>query len=154
MRKTDKALLYGVACVLAAGGLCVGCLVAVVFLPFSWFSHGGAAETAKHFIKNDPAVHARIGEIKSFGFFPSGSVREVNGAGEAHLIFSIRGAKADGRATVNLSKKPGEDWKVTAAELVVDGRVYILRGKGSNATPGGPGPEVGYPKDKGRGLAA
>ena len=159
MKKTDKVLLYGIIAMLAAGGLCVGCLVAVILLPFSWFSHGGAAETARHFLKNDPAVQARIGDIKDFGWLPNGSVREVNGAGRAHLVFSLKGSRAEGQATVDLTKRAGKDWEVTAATLAVGGKDFILKGQGTQTMPPAPvppqepGPESGYPKDEDRGLA-
>jgi hypothetical protein len=160
LKKTDKVLLYGFISLLAAGGLCVACLVAVIFLPFSWFSHGGAAETARYFLKNDPVVQARIGDIRDFGWLPSGSVREVNGAGRAHLVFSLKGSRAEGRATVDLAKEAGKDWEVTAATLAVGGKEFVLKGDGTltmppaPVSPREPGPESGYPKDEDGGLAA
>ena len=159
MKKTDKVLLYGIAAFVAAGGLCVGCLVAAVFLPFSWLYHGGAADAAKEFLKSDAVVRARIGEIQDFGWFPNGTVEVTNGNGRAHLVFSLKGTHGDGRATVDLSKKSGGDWQVTAATLAVGAQEYILKqaqpaAPGTPTSPRTPGPESGYPKDSAGGLAA
>ncbi len=159
MKKTDKMLLYGIAAVVAAGGLCVGCLVAAVFLPFSWLYHGGAAGAAKKFLRSNAVVRARLGEIKDFGWFPSGTVEVTNGAGKAHLVFSLKGTRGQGQAAVDLSKKAGRDWKVTAATLTVGEKEYILRKApaalpGTPASPQPPGGESGYPKSAEDGLAA
>lgn len=159
MKKSDKVLLYGIAAVVVAGGLCVGCLVAAVFLPFSWLYHGGAADAAKEFLRSNAVVKARIGEIRDFGWFPNGTVEVTNGRGKAHLAFSLKGTNGNGRATVDLSKKNGGDWQVTGAILVVGTREYILKRPqeappGTPASPRTPGPESGYSKDSSGGLAA
>ena len=132
MKHSDKTLLYVVGGVAAVGGLCVACLAAVILFPARLWTHGGAAEAAKHFLSSSAVVRAKVGTIKDFGLFPSGSVKVNNGVGSAHLIFSLKGDKGEGRAVLDLEKPPNGDWKVEGATLYLGGQAFSLEGKGAS----------------------
>jgi hypothetical protein len=128
-KRTDKVFLYILFGLVVLGGLCVACLVGVVVLPVSWWSHGNAPETAKLYLKTNPKVISEIGAVQGFGWLPSGSVQEMNGKGKAHLIFTLKGEKGEARAVLDLTKAPGKDWQVDAATLYVAGREIPLKGQ-------------------------
>lgn len=106
--------------------LCLVCIVGVILFPLRWWSQGGAAGVAKEYLAKSPVVVGKLGAVKEFGRFPSGSESIVNGVGTAHFIISIKGATGDGSAAVDLAKKSGEAWKVISGTLTVNGDSYPL----------------------------
>ncbi len=121
-----------VAAVLGALGivlLCLVCIVGVVLFPLRWWSQGGAAGVAKEYLAKNPVVVGKLGAVKEFGRFPSGSESIVNGVGTAHFIISIKGERGDGSAAVDLAKKSGETWKVVSGTLTVMGETFPLDGQ-------------------------
>lgn len=144
-KRTDKVFLYIIFGAIVLGGLCIACLVGLVVLPVSWWSRGNAPETAKAFLKTNPKVISEIGAVKDFCWLPSGSVQEMNGRGKAHLIFTLKGAKGEARAALDMTKAPGEDWRVDKAVLYVAGREIPLKGQPppSDLSPPQPGQATG-----------
>jgi hypothetical protein len=106
-------------------GLCLVCVVGAVMVPLQWWSHGGAAEAAKDYLRKSSVVQAQLGAVKDFGRFPSGSESSVNGEGSAHFFMTVKGERKEGRAEVELTRKPGQAWQVTGV-LTVDGRPFQL----------------------------
>jgi len=138
--RTDKVLLYALLTLVLLGGLCACCLFAAIFTPFRFWTHGGAPEAAKSYLRNNPVVVAQIGQVTGFGWFPNGSVSEVNGRGKAHLVFALKGTKGEGRAVLDLEKKPKTDWSVVSARLYVAGKEFILREPPLGSQPAPPPP--------------
>lgn len=136
VKRSDKVLLMVVGGILLLAGLCAVCLVGGLFLPYHWWTQGGPSQAAKDFLASDPILRERVGAIRDFGIFPSGSVNEVNGKGKAHLEFSLKGDKGNGRALVDLAKEPNKEWRVIAARLYVGDREFILKaGPASEGEP-------------------
>jgi hypothetical protein len=134
--KTDQVLIGAVLAFLLAGGLCLCCLGAVVFLPLRWFgSTSGPFGAAKEFIRKDPAVAEHLGRNLDFNMVPSGSVNENNGVGQATLRFDVKGSKGHGVVFVELEKPKGKDWVVVNAKLEMGAETFPLRGNPGEAKP-------------------
>ena len=134
MKSSEKWMLAAVLSALGIVGFCLICIVGAVLTPLRWWSHGGATEAAEDFLRKNPVVTAHLGTIRSFGALPSGSQSLINGEGKAHLLITIRGEKGEGTAEVDLMKRPGESWKVTAAVLVAgDQRLVLEAGPGASS---------------------
>ena len=138
MKKSEKWMTFVVLGALGIVMLCLVCVVGAVMVPLRWWSRGGAAEAAKDFLRNNPVVQAQLGPVQEFGRFPSGSESIINGEGSAHFFMTVKGERKEGRVEIELSRKPGQAWKVISAVLTVDGRP--LRLDGALAPPSLPPP--------------
>ena len=155
MKSSEKWMVAAVLGALGIVLLCLVCIVGVALFPLRWWSQGGAAGAAKDYLAKNPVVTAHLGPVKEFGRFPSGSQSTVNGTGTARFLITIKGEKGEGSAVVDLSKKPGEAWKVVSATLSVGGESLPLDGEAPAVSePGSPGtqdepsaPADGEPRD-------
>lgn len=145
MKKSEKWMLFSVLGALAIVGLCLVCIVGAVLVPLRWWSHGGAAGAAKDYLSKSAAVQAQIGPVREFGQFPTGSESVINGEGSAHLVITMKGARRDGSAELQLVRKPGQPWKVTSAVLRVEGREIQLEGVSGPSQPPSPEQPKGSP---------
>lgn len=139
--RSSKVMVAAVAGILALGGLCVVCIVAVVYLPLSAWAKGGAWSTAQAFLRNHPTVVGELGPVQSFGSLPSGSIRTHNGSGEAHLTITIRGTLGEGSAKVDMVKGSGGKWQVVSAVLTAHDQELPLKVETAPPIPG-PSPEA------------
>ena len=128
MKKSDKWMTFAVLGALGIVGLCLVCVIGAVLVPLRWWSHGGAAEAAKDYLRKSSVVQAQLGAVKEFGRFPSGTESIINGEGSAHFFMTVKGERKEGRAEIELTRKPGQSWQVTSAVLTVDGRPIQLDG--------------------------
>jgi hypothetical protein len=135
VKRSDKILLWLLGTLALLVLLCGACIVGVVVLPVRWWSHGSAVQASKDFLASSSIVKEQVGQIRGFGWVPSGSLHETNGKGQAHLTFSLKGEKGDAKATLDLTKEPGGPWKVKSATLFKEGRSFALTDEPS---PGGP----------------
>ncbi len=146
---TDRFLLGvlgGVGLVLL---LCVCCIALGVGTPLGMLFKSGAGDAAKAFLKADPQVAERIGEIRDFGLFPSGGWNETNGRGRADFTYSLKGTKGEGRARVVLAKEPGKEWAVVSASLEAGGRTFVLKAGPGEMPPPAPEPPEAPPRPPG-----
>jgi len=67
---------------------------------------------ATDFIKSSPEIQNLIGNNISFGYFPSGSIKYVNGYGNADLIITVRGDKGTKSVHIILSRGPNRNWEI------------------------------------------
>ncbi len=150
MKSSEKWMLAAVLSALSIVGFCLICIVGAVLTPLRWWSHGGATEAAEDFLRKNPVVVAHLGTVRSFGTLPSGSQTLINGEGKAHLLITLRGEKSEGTAEVDLMKKPGDSWKVTAAVLVAgDQRLVLEAGPGANSPSPPPEAQPGSGEEQG-----
>jgi hypothetical protein len=119
-------MTFAVLGALGIVGLCLVCVIGAVMVPLRWWSHGGAAEAAKDYLRKNPVVQAQLGAVKDFGGLPSGTESIINGEGSAHFFMTVRGERKEGRAEIELARKPGQAWKVISAILTVDGLPFQL----------------------------
>lgn len=129
MKSSEKWMVAAVFGALGIVLLCLVCIVGVILFPLRWWSQGGAAGVAKEYLAKNPVVAAKLGVVKEFGRFPSGSESIINGVGTAHFIISIKGETGEGSASLDLAKKPGETWKVVSGTLTVNGETSPLDGQ-------------------------
>jgi hypothetical protein len=72
-------------------------------------------------VEKSSEVKEEIGNIKSYGWFPGGSVNVNGSSGEAKLNISVTGEKGEGTVETELVKKGGK-WNFTSA-------VFYLKNK-------------------------
>lgn len=65
-------------------------------------------------VEKSSEVKEEIGDIKSYGWFPGGSVNVNGGKGDAELSISVTGEKGEGTLETELVKKGGQ-WKFKSA---------------------------------------
>ena len=155
---TKKVVIIVVATVAALGlliTLFVGSIVGVVF-----YSIGSseAAETAKTFLKQNERLKRDIGEVRDFGYFPSGQIKTHGAAGNASLTLKTIGEKKTVNATVLMAYRSGRDWRVVDAYYDNDAgdRVSLttnfddgetVRGGDPAAGSNAPAPFAGFDED-------
>ncbi|MFV8226124.1 hypothetical protein [Christiangramia aquimixticola] len=66
---------------------------------------------AKDYLKNNKELIEEIGEIKSFGSFPSGSIRSEDGAEYAQIETDVEGKNSEIKVILLMSKQPLDKWK-------------------------------------------
>lgn len=59
----------------------------------------------------------QIGNIESFGFFPTGRVHSENGYGHANFSIHVYGDKGELVVEILLEKQPDSEWEVTEMEI-------------------------------------
>ncbi|WP_428868137.1 RDD family protein [Clostridium sediminicola] len=69
-------------------------------------------------IESSSELKSEIGEIKGYGFMPTGSISITNGYGEAVYKIKVKGEKRSQRVFVRLFKEPNADWKIDVFELL------------------------------------
>lgn len=112
---TDKVLLWFLGVIFAGCICCICVLFLFVGGPLSFLKSGGAYSTAKAFIYSSPSVKEEVGNVKSLGIIPQGSVNISNGEGNGELIIKVNGDKATGRIKLILKKERGKEWVVIEA---------------------------------------
>ncbi|TRO66779.1 cytochrome c oxidase assembly factor Coa1 family protein [Christiangramia sabulilitoris] len=66
---------------------------------------------AKDYLKNNKELIEEIGEIQSFGSFPSGSIRSEDGAKFAQIETDVEGKSSEVKVILLMSKQPLDNWK-------------------------------------------
>lgn len=113
---TTKKVVLIVAGVVAALGLLVALFVgAIVGVVFHSIGSSEAAETAKTFLRTNARLKQDIGEVKDFGYFPSGSIKTHGSAGNASLTLKTIGERKSVSATVLMAYRSGREWRVVDA---------------------------------------
>lgn len=74
--------------------------------------NSAAFEFAKLKISENEKTLEIIGEIESFGKFPSGGLSTENGIKKAQVETKVFGAKSNAKVILKLEKQKGEDWEV------------------------------------------
>jgi thioredoxin 1 len=149
---TKKVVLIVVAALAAfvlVIALFVGGILGVVF-----YSIGSseAAETAKTFLRTNERLKADIGEVRDFGYFPTGSIKTHGAAGNASLTFKVVGERKTVNATVSVAYRSGREWRVVDAFYDNDAgdRVALTsnfadgEAGGTDTQPHTPGPAAGF----------
>lgn len=65
---------------------------------------------AKAYIKTHPDLIEKVGDIQSFGRFPSGKIGYENGKNIAQIETNIVGMKKSGKVIVLMEKRPNKEW--------------------------------------------
>lgn len=65
---------------------------------------------AKEYLKSNPEILEKVGEIKDFGDFPSGSIRSEDGSTFAQIEVEVQGAKSRADVILIMSKSPNSSW--------------------------------------------
>ena len=113
---TTKKVVLIVAGVVAALGLLVALFVgSIVGVVFYSIGSSEAAETAKTFLRTNERLKQDIGEVRDFGYFPSGQIKTHGAAGNASLTLKTIGERRTVSATVLMAYRSGRDWRVVDA---------------------------------------
>ena len=90
----------------------------LVFAITSMFRNHPSLLAAQEFIRTNPEITAIIGEVKSFGFMPSGEIRTGPGRGDAGFAITVRGTHGSARVFIELQMRLGGDWEVVLFNVV------------------------------------
>ena len=99
----------------------------IVWFAFSTISNSKAADAARTYLRTNEALKRDIGEVKDFGSFITGNINVQNQSGEATLNIKVYGERKTVNATVDLTYRGNEDWRVTEAWYDDDGRKVFLK---------------------------
>ena len=110
--------VLGLVVALFAGG--------IVWFAFSTINNSDAAETARTYLRTNEDLKREIGEVKDFGWFITGNIEKRNANGNATLNLKVIGEKKEVNATVVLSYRSNQNWRVTEAWYDNDGRKVFL----------------------------
>ena len=79
-----------------------------------------AATTAKSFLRENERLKQDIGEVKDFGSIVTGNVNTENNNGTATLNIKVIGEQKEVNATVDLTFRNGQPWRVVGASYTND----------------------------------
>lgn len=97
-------------------GIIVILILLMTLLTSSIVKSSDAYKVAIQDIQKNGEIKAEIGEVKSFGSFPKGSVEIQNGQGQAGLQITAIGSKKEKEITVYLVKEKDSIWKTVQIE--------------------------------------
>ena len=87
--------------------------VAIILVVISSaMKNSGAYKIAVQEIEQNEKIIQSVGEIKGYGFMPTGSINIVNGFGEAQLQIKVIGHERNESIYVYLTKEPEQEWKL------------------------------------------
>lgn len=113
---STKKVLIIVAALVAALGLLITLFVGgVLGVVFYSIGSSEAADTAKTFLRTNERLKRDIGEVRDFGYFPTGSIKTEGAAGDASLTLKTIGARKTVSATVLMAYRSGREWRVVDA---------------------------------------
>ena len=69
-------------------------------------------QMALSYIETNPRIIAQVGEVESFGFFPTGSISTSGGRGQAEFTIRVVGSDDTIRVHILLIREPLRDWEV------------------------------------------
>ncbi len=124
-----KWILIGCGCLalLVAGGvLFFGLVFGGIFGGvMGAIKNSDAYKMSVELVERSSEVREEIGTVKSYGWFPGGSVNVNGNGGEAKLSISVAGEKGSGTLETELIKKEGQ-WKFTSAVFSVNNKEIDL----------------------------
>ena len=86
----------------------------IFFFISTFMKNSEAYKTAIKEIEQNKEILIEIGEIKGYGFMPTGNISTENGKGEAQLQITVLGKKNDIVVEVYLTKEINNNWKLIA----------------------------------------
>ena len=84
----------------------------IFFFISTFMKDSQAYKTAIKEIEQNKEILIETGEIKGYGFMPTGNISTVNGKGEAQLQITVLGKKNDIVVEVYLTKEINDNWKL------------------------------------------
>ena len=93
---------------------------AIVGIALYTIGNSEAAESAKTFLRNNDQLKQDIGEVTSFGNFPTGNVSIESNSGNATINLKAYGERKTVNASVDLIYRSGQPWRVVAASYQND----------------------------------
>lgn len=93
---------------------------AIVGIALYTIGNSEAAESAKTFLSNNEQLKQDIGEVTSFGNFPTGNVNIESNSGNATINLKVYGERKTVNASVDLIYRSGQPWRVVAASYQND----------------------------------
>lgn len=100
-----KFILYTLLCILAF-------VILVTIGNTIRISTSQEFSIAKEYLKSSPEVLEKIGEVKDFGNFPSGSIKTKDGNTYVQIETMVQGVNSRADVILVMSKKSGTSWSV------------------------------------------
>ena len=124
-----KWILIGCGCLtlLGTGGILFFALVfgGIFGGVMGAIKNSDAYKMSLEVVEKSSDVKEEIGVIKSYGWFPGGSVNVRGDKGDAELSISVTGEKGEGTLETELVKEGGK-WKFTSAVFSVNNKEIDL----------------------------
>ncbi|HKO45047.1 MAG TPA: cytochrome c oxidase assembly factor Coa1 family protein [Pyrinomonadaceae bacterium] len=117
---TKKIVILVISIVLGLGLIVAVVAGAIVGIALYAIGNSEAAESAKTFLRNNEQLKQDIGEITSFGNFPTGNVSVESNSGNATINLKVYGERKTVNASVDLIYRNGQPWRVVAASYEND----------------------------------
>jgi hypothetical protein len=102
-------------------------VVGIGWFVFSTIGNSKAAETARTYLRTNEMLTDEIGQVTDFGSIVTGNINTQNQSGDATLNLKVYGKLKTVNATVSLTYRGNEDWRVTEAFYDNDGRKVVLK---------------------------
>lgn len=113
---TTKKIVTIVVGIVLVLGLIVAIFVGgIVGITLYTIGQSEAAVTAKAFLRENERLKADIGEIQDFGSFVTGNIDIKNNDGNATIHIKVIGERKVVNASVELSYRNGQPWRVVGA---------------------------------------
>lgn len=118
---TTKKIVIIVVSIAVGLGLLVAIFIGgIVAVALYSIGNSEAATTAKTFLRENETLKQDIGEVKDFGSIVTGSVNVENNSGKATINIKVIGERKEVNATVDLTYRNGQPWRVVAASYTND----------------------------------
>ena len=118
---TTKKIVIVVISIVIVLGLIVAIFVGgIVGVALYSIGNSEAAETARTFLRNNERLKQDIGEVKDFGSIVTGNVDIKNRDGNATINIKVIGERKEVNASVDLSYRNGQPWRVMGASYTND----------------------------------
>ena len=117
---TKKIVILVISIVLGLGLIVAVVAGAIVGIALYAIGNSEAAESAKTFLRNNEQLKQDIGEVTSFGNFPTGNVSVESNSGNATINLKVYGERKTVNASVDLIYRNGQPWRVVAASYEND----------------------------------
>ncbi|HKO96639.1 MAG TPA: cytochrome c oxidase assembly factor Coa1 family protein [Pyrinomonadaceae bacterium] len=115
-----KIVIIIVSIVVGLGLLVVLFIGGIVGVALYSIGQSEAATTAKSFLRENERLKQDIGEVKDFGSIVTGNVNTENNNGTATLNIKVIGERKEVNATVDLTFRNGQPWRVVGASYTND----------------------------------
>jgi hypothetical protein len=117
---TKKIVIIVVSIVVGLSLLVAIFIGGIVAVALYSIGNSEAATTARDFLRENETLKQDIGEVKDFGSIVTGSVNVENNSGKATINIKVIGERKEVNATVDLTYRNSQQWRVIAASYTND----------------------------------
>ena len=117
---TKKIVIIIVSVVIGLGLIGLLFIGGIVGTVLYSIGQSDAAKEARSYLRENEKLKQDIGEVKDFGSIVTGNVNVTSDSGEATINIKVIGERKEVNATVELTYRNNQPWKVISASYVND----------------------------------